>query len=64
MNKLELLKIFSEFDGEVSEGDYTPDEIVESVRDESEPKTQAEVRDEYFGYYDDVKDRTKGHEDW
>jgi hypothetical protein len=64
MDKLKLLKIFSEFDGEVSEGDYTPDEIVESLKDESEGKTQAEIREEYFELYDDVKDKVNGHEDW
>ena len=63
MNKLDLLKFFSQYDGEVNEGDFTVDELREKVGG-NQSKTQKQISDEYFAYYDDVKDRTRGHEDW
>lgn len=63
MNKLDLLKFFSEFDGEISEGDFTVEELTEAVGGKKN-KTQKEIQDEYFEFYDDVKDRVRGHEDW
>ena len=63
MSKLDLLYFFSQFEGEVSEGDFSVSELSEIVGGERE-KTQKEITDEYFSYYDDVKDRVRGHEDW
>ncbi len=63
MSKLDLLKFFSQYEGEVSEGDFTVSELTEIVG-ENRKKTQKEIMDEYFDYYDDVKDRVRGHEDW
>lgn len=63
MSKLDLLKFFESFDGEVSEADFTVDDLRE-LTGEEKPQTQQEIADEYFEYYDDVKDRTRGHEDW
>ena len=45
------------------EGDFDVDELKDlSVGDKK--KSMKEIADEYFAYYDDVKDRTRGHEDW
>jgi hypothetical protein len=63
MSKLDLLNFFSQYEGEVSEGDFSVSELSEIVGGERE-KTQKEITDEYFSYYDDVKDRVRGHEDW
>ena len=63
MNKLDLLKFFSKYEGEVSEGDFDADELIKVVGSDR-VKTQKEIADEYFSYYDDVKDRVRGHEDW
>lgn len=63
MSKLDLLKFFSQYEGEVSVADFTVAELTEQIGGERE-KTQKEVEDEYFSYYDDVKDRVRGHEDW
>ncbi len=63
MSKLDLLKFFSQYEGEVSEGDFTVSELTEFVGEDRE-KTQKEITEEYFSYYDDVKDRVRGHEDW
>jgi hypothetical protein len=63
MSKLDLLNFFSQYEGEVSEGDFSVSELSEIVGGERK-KTQKEITDEYFSYYDDVKDRVRGHEDW
>ena len=63
MSKLDLLKFFSEFDGEVDEGDFTVEDL-RQICGKDDEKTQRDIADEYFSYYDDVKDRTRGHEDW
>ncbi len=63
MSKLDLLKFFSQYEGEVSEGDFTVSELAE-VTGATAVKTQKDVADDYFSYYDDVKDRVRGHEDW
>ena len=64
MNKLDLLKFFSQYEGEVSEGDFTVTELIEATSPEDKKQTKKEFEDEYFSYYDDVKDRVRGHEDW
>ena len=63
MNKLDLLKFFSQYEGEVSEGDFSVSELIEATSTNKE-QTKKEFEDEYFSYYDDVKDRVRGHEDW
>ena len=63
MNKLDLLKFFSQYEGEVSEGDFSVSELLDATSTNKE-QTKKEFEDEYFSYYDDVKDRVRGHEDW
>lgn len=63
MNKLDLLKFFSQYEGEVSEGDFTVSELLDATSTSKE-QTKKEFEDDYFSYYDDVKDRVRGHEDW
>ncbi len=63
MNKLDLLKFFSQYEGEVSEGDFSVSELIDATSTNKE-QTKKEFEDEYFSYYDDVKDRVRGHEDW
>ena len=63
VSKLDLLKFFSDFDGEVTEGDFSPEELRQNLG-VKQTKTQKQISDEYFAFYDDVKDRTRGHEDW
>lgn len=63
MNKLDLLRFFNEYDGEVSEGDFTVDELQEALGEKMNI-TQKDVQNEYFEFYNDVKDRVRGHEDW
>lgn len=67
ISKLDLLKLFSQYDGEISEGDFTPEELEEYLREmcgEEPPLSPAEWKARYFAYYDDVKDKSLKKQDW
>ena len=53
MSDYDMMKLFSQFDGEVSESDFTP-----------EPLSIAEWKRAYFEKYDDVKDKSLKKQDW
>lgn len=66
MAQSELMKLFSRFD-EISEGDFTPDELREYLayaEKESAPLSPAEWKRRYFEFYDDVKDKSLKKQDW
>ena len=51
ISKLDLLKLFSQYDGEISEGDFTPEELEEYLREmcgEEHPLSPAEWKARYF----------------
>ena len=67
ISKLDLMKLCSQYDGEISEGDFTPEELEEYLRDmagEERPLSPAEWKARYFEYYDDVKDKSLKRQDW
>ena len=67
ISKLDLMKLFSAYDGEISEGDFTPDELEEYLRElqgAETPLSPAEWKARYFAYYDDVKDKSLKRQDW
>ncbi len=66
MSKLDLLKLFSAYE-ELSEGDFTPEELEEYlayVRGEEHPLPFGDWKREYFAFYDDVKDKSLKKQDW
>ena len=60
----DLMKLSQAFDGEFCLGDFTPDEIDEMLGFLNNGGTQEELRERYFSYYDDVKDRTLHRHKW
>lgn len=67
MSDYDMMKLFSQFDGEVSESDFTPEELQEYLdyRDGAEkPLSIAEWKRAYFEKYDDVKDKSLKKQDW
>lgn len=67
MSEYDMMKLFSQFDGEVSESDFTPEELQEYLdyRDGAEkPLSIAEWKRAYFEKYDDVKDKSLKIQDW
>lgn len=65
MTKYDLMKLFSSYDGEISEGDFTPDELEELLRSaEGGELSFADWKEKYFEKYDDVKDKSRKRQDW
>ena len=67
MSEYDLMKLFSAYDGEISMGDFTPDELQEYLAyadGEEQPLSPAEWKAKYFEYYDDVKDKSLKKQDW
>ncbi len=67
MSQSDLMKLFSRYDSEVTEGDFTPEEIEEYLsyaEQEKAPLSPAEWKKKYFEFYDDVKDKSLKKQDW
>lgn len=67
MSEYDLMKLFSAYDGEICEGDFTPDELEEYLKyasGEEAPLSPAEWKAKYFAFYDDVKDKSLKKQDW
>lgn len=64
MSRYDLMKFFSQYDGEISEGDFTPEELMEYLRAENAPLSPSEWKERYFAYYDDIKDKSLKKQDW
>lgn len=60
MTKLELMRLFERYDGEVSMSDFSSEELelLLGCKDEDDFKRQ------YFAYYDDVKSSALKKQDW
>ncbi len=66
MDKLALMKLFSQFE-ELSEGDFTPEELEEYaayLEGTDAPISPREWKETYFSFYDDVKDKSLKKQDW
>ena len=67
MSKLELMKLFSAYEGEISESDFTPEELEEYLayaQNEERPLSFSDWKARYFEFYDDVKDKSLKKQDW
>ncbi len=67
MSQLDLMKLFSRYDSEVSEGDFSPEELQEYLsyaEGQESPLSPAEWKKKYFEFYDDVKDKSLKKQDW
>ena len=67
MSQSDLMKFFSRYDSEVTEGDFTPEEIEEYLayaEGEEKPLSPEEWKRQYFEFYDDVKDKSLKKQDW
>ena len=67
MSQYDLMKLFSQYDGEISESDFTPEELEEYLKyaeREEAPLSPREWKAQYFEFYDDVKDKSLKKQDW
>ncbi len=67
MSQLDLMRLFSRYDGEISLSDFTPDELREYLAyaaEEEQPLSPAAWKAQYFEFYDDIKDKSLKKQDW
>ena len=67
MSQYDLMKLFAQYDGEISEGDFTPAEMEEYLKyaeGEADPLPPREWKARYFEFYDDLKDSSLKKQDW
>ena len=60
----DLMKLAQAFDGEFCLSDFTPEELDSMLNLIDENMTADEIREKYFEYYDDVKDRVLDKHKW
>lgn len=62
MTERDLMRLFSEYDGEISMSDFTPAELEEMLG--YAPEEIDAVKKKYFDFYDDVKSPSLPRQDW
>lgn len=62
MTERDLMRLFEEYDGEVSMSDFTPSELEEMLGYKLEEI--GELKKRYFSFYDDVKSSSLPRQDW
>ena len=60
----DLMKLAQSFDGDFCLSDFSPEELDEMLGLLNDGATVDEIRNRYFEYYDDVKDRTLNKHKW
>ncbi len=60
----DLMKLAQAFDGEFCLSDFSAEELDEMLGLIDENMSSDEIREKYFEYYDDVKDRTLDKHKW
>ncbi|MCI8734636.1 MAG: hypothetical protein HFE40_03680 [Clostridia bacterium] len=60
----DLMKLAQTLDGDFCLSDFTPDELDEMLGLLDDGMTPEQVREKYFEFYDDVKDRTLDKHKW
>ena len=60
----DLMKLAQAFDGEFCLSDFSPEELDEMLGMLEEGMTTEQIREKYFEFYDDVKDRTLNKHKW
>ena len=62
MIERDLMRLFAEYDGEVSMSDFSPEELAEMLAYKAEECE--ELKRKYFEFYDDVKSPSLPRQDW
>lgn len=69
MSELDLLKLLQSCGEESDLADFSPEELrdlLERMQNDGEalPLSLAQLKERYFEYYDDVKDKSRKKQDW
>lgn len=62
MTQRDLMRLFEEYDGEVSMSEFTPQELEEMLEYKLEEKEA--LKQKYFDFYDDIKSPSLRKQDW
>ena len=62
MTERDLMRLFEEYDGEVSMSDFSPAELEDMLGYRMEEAD--EIKRKYFAFYDDVKSPSLKRQDW
>ncbi len=60
----DLMKLAQAFDGEFCLSDFSPEELDELLGYLDDAATPEQIRQRYFEFYDDIKDRTLDKHKW
>ncbi len=60
----DLMKLAQAFEGEFCLSDFSPDEIDELLGLLDDNMSAEQIREKYFEFYDDIKDRTLEKHKW
>ena len=60
----DLMKLAQAFDGEFCLYDFSPEELDEMLGLIDPSMTPEQIREKYFEYYDDIKDRVLNKHKW
>lgn len=63
-SKLDLMRLALTFDGEFDFADFTAEELDVMLGNVDENMTVEQIREKYFEFYDDIKDRTLDKHKW
>ena len=58
------MKLSQSYDGEFNLADFSPEELDELLGSLDKELTVEEIREKYFEYYDDIKDRVLQKHKW
>lgn len=62
------MKFFSQYEDDIDFADFSPDELEDMMREfcgrMDKPMTVAELKEKYFEFYDDIKDKSRKKQDW
>lgn len=60
----DLMKLAQAFEGEFCLSDFSPEELDEMLNLIDDTMTAEQIREKYFEFYDDIKDRTLEKHKW
>ena len=63
-SKLDIMRLALNFDGEFDFADFSPEELDALLGNVDETMTVEQIREKYFEFYDDIKDRTLDKHKW
>ncbi len=62
MTERDIMRLFAEYDGEISMSDFTPEELADMLS--YKPEELEELKRKYFSFYDDIKSPALKRQDW